>query len=213
MALMAGLDNSGKIQPVKVSTELQMLGVVDWFDYYVHEGRIFHVQYSVADIGVLTTPDDMITLSFTTPAASSGHVHLTFGGFCESGARLRLIEGKTGGGATPTGTVQTYNKTRSSTITSGITDVAGANAGKVSYDATLFTGGTTLLDIYMGVDGIGQSSNGGESHHVWELAAATVYQLSMFDTGNVPAQLYMEWIEFVGSDGTDDQGTSLISGS
>jgi hypothetical protein len=121
---------------------------------------------------------------------------------CSSGARLTLYEGKTGGGATPTGTLQTYNSNRNSTSLSTITDVAGANVTKVSYDATVFTGGTTLFDIYMGADGVGQTSVGGghSSGQEYILKQNTAYQIALVETDTVPATITLSWYEHTDKD-------------
>ena len=115
----------------------------------LHNGDSYIASYSVADIGALTTPDDLMTLSFTTPnSAKYFHVEITAGG--TSGALLSLIEGKTGGGATPTGTIQTYNRNRGSVDTSPITDVAGA----------------TITDDSVGVDAFGHKKLAGAAKYV-----------------------------------------------
>lgn len=172
------------------------LKVVDYAHHEIHEGSHFFLLYSVADIGALTTPNDMMTLSWTTPDTEK-LLHWIFEAVCTGGARVRLIEGKTGGGATPTGTLQSYNNKRDSDKVSTILDVAGANAGKVSYDATLFTGGVSLLDEYLTGTGIGGSSPGAATRSDSEkiLKRNTAYQLSIEELGNVPATLKMLWYE------------------
>jgi hypothetical protein len=171
---------------------------IDYAHHEVHEGNHYNLSYSVASVGGQTTPDDMMTLSFKTPPGDK-KLHMVVAGICSSGARFRFIEGKTGGGATPTGTITANNTDRGSSNTSIITDVAGANAGKVSYDATLFTGGTTLVDEYIGADGAGLSFIGGESRgdEEWILAADTEYQLSIYETDTVPGTLQLSWYEHI----------------
>lgn len=178
-----------------------LTGVQNFIDYAhheVHDGRHFYVTYSVPDIGAMTTPNDMITISWTTPNTER-LMHLIWSAICADGARVRLIRGKTGGGATPTGTLQTYNSNESSSNTSGILDVAGDNASKVSYDATLFTGGVTLLDEYLGGSSVGSNLGVGTSRGDSELICArnTEYQLSIFLAAAKVATIKMDWYEHI----------------
>lgn len=161
----------------------------------VHKGNHYSLTYSIADMGAATMPDDSITLSFITPA--SPILHMTIVAIGGSGARMQLIRGKTGGGASPTGVLQSYNNNENSTNVSTILDVAGANASKVSYDATIFTGGVTLIDRYIGADGIGLAFAGGDHRGDQErvLKVSTAYQLVLTDTNNVPGTLQLSWYE------------------
>ncbi len=161
----------------------------------IHNGNAFYVDYSVADIGAMTSPNDMITISFTTPSGLKW-LHMRWEAVCSAGARVRLIEGKTGGGENPTGTLQTYNHNRSKENVSKILDVAGANASKVSYDATLFTGGETLSDVYIGAGNI-RRNVGGDTGADMILKADTLYQLSVYETSAVPALLGLTWVESI----------------
>ena len=166
----------------------------------VHEGYHYHISYGVADMGAMTTPNDMITLSFTTPTTASGlFVHMIFAFKSSSGALAKIIEGQTGGGATPTGTLQTYNNNRVSTNTSKITDVAGANESKMSYDATEFTGGTTIHSEYIGAAGFLSISGGTDrGSNEWILSPETLYQATLFTTANVPGTISLTWYEYDG---------------
>ncbi len=127
--------------------------IIDWSAAMVNQGRHFFLTYSVADVGAASTPTDMMTLSWKTPNTTVWE-HFAFMAIGTAGAQIRLIEGKTGGGASPTGVLQTYNNNRNSSDASTILDVAGGNASKVSNDATLFTGGLSLLDEYITALGI-----------------------------------------------------------
>lgn len=177
------------------------LMTVDYSHHEIHAGSHFFVEYSVADIGAMTTPDDMITLSWKTPNTLVG-LHMLFSASCEGGSRVRLIKGKTGGGASPTGTLQTYNNNGFSAAVSKITDVAGLNAGKVSYDATLFTGGESLIDEFLTGTGFGNFTAGSDTSRDNELILApnTEYQLSILEAGNVPATLRLSWYEHIAKD-------------
>jgi hypothetical protein len=183
---------------MKTDVDTGAQAIIDYSHHEVHSGRHFSLVYSVPDIGAMTTPNDTITLSWTTPNAER-QMHMIFEMICTGGSRVRFIEGKTGGGSTPTGTLQAYNNNRGSSNASGILDVAGANASKVSYDATLFTGGTSLIDEYLTGTGQGQTfpSSGSRGDNEWLLAKNTLYQLSILETGNVPATIKMSWYEHI----------------
>lgn len=136
--------------------------MISYEHHEVHEGGHYHLAYSVANIGAATSPDDMMTLSFTTPNTTK-LLHMIFVATSASGGVFKFIEGKTSGGATPTGTIQSYNSNRASSNTSGILDVAGANATKVSYDATAFVGGIELVSEVIGAKGQGNTFSGGST--------------------------------------------------
>lgn len=182
--------------PIGIDVITRALIIIDYSHHEVHAGNHYHATYSVADIGAQSSPDDMITLSWTTPDTTEW-LHLIFAAICSSGARVRLIEGKTGGGLSPTGLIQSYNSNRNSSNNSVILDVAGANQSQVSFDATLFTGGIVLVDEHIGADGQGNSFIGGESRGDQEfiLKQDTPYQLSIFEVDNVPGTLQMSWYE------------------
>ena len=132
-----------------VDSSTRSLVTVNYEDNKIHEGDDFFLTYSVASLGAMTLPDDMITLTFTTPDTTKwGHFKFKIVG--TAGWRIRLIEAPTGGGATPTGSLSILNSNRNSSVTSGFLDVAGTPVvNKISYDATLATGGITLLDEYL----------------------------------------------------------------
>lgn len=168
--------------------------VIDNAHQHVHAGKHFFATYSVADIGAATTPNDTMTLSFVT---DDEKVHFVWAALCSSGARVRFIRGKTGGGIDPTGTIPIFNSDENSSYTSSIKEVSDTTADVISYDATLFTGGTTLIDQYIGVNGLGNSFSGGTSRGDEEiiLKKNTAYQLSIFETDNVPCTLQLSWYE------------------
>lgn len=170
--------------------------VMDYAHHEAHEGDHFFVTYSVADLGAATTPDDMMTLSFTTPNTTK-LLHFLFTANSASGGLFKLIESKTGGGATPTGLIQAYNSYRDSTNTSTILDVTGDSASQINYDATAFTGGTELVSNYIGAKGVGTAFSGGESRGDQEiiLKANTQYQVSIYNTAAVPGTIQLSWYE------------------
>lgn len=205
MLIQGTVKQGGKAVGARVDAMSHGLLVMQLEHGMVHAQKHFTLIYSVADIGAMTTPDDMITLSFTTPtlAQNPNLIHILFGGYGSSSARIRFIEGKTGGGASPTGSFTPVNSDRSATVAASIYDLAGTPVvNKVSYDATLFTGGTTLSDIYVGSDGVGFAFVPGSAVRENELILkrGTSYQLSLFDTSAVPAVLVMNWYETIAED-------------
>jgi len=184
-------------KPISKDSATDAMMFVDYAHHEIHNGSHFFVQYSVASLGAMGSPDDMITLSWTTPNTTKWG-HLLYSANGSAGWRLRLIEGKTGGGASPTGSITILNSNRNSTATSTAKDLAGTPvANKVSYDATLFTGGTTIWDQYLEGSGGPQSGGVGGGNQRLEvvLKQNTTYQLSLFGTDANPASMTMEWYE------------------
>jgi hypothetical protein len=179
MAYNASLDENRRLRMDDYSDALIVQGEGH---HHLHEGEHFMLYYSVADLGAMTTPNDTITLSFKTPAASSGLFHTRFTASGPSGARVRFISGKTGGGTSPTGTLTPFNNNQALGTASTILAVDGTTANKVSYDATVFTGGTTLIDEYLtgAARAAGSEMDRGDTEII--LAASTFYQLSIFGT-------------------------------
>jgi len=163
----------------------------------LHAGSSFTLNWVVADLGAATTPTDMMTLSWKTPNTTT-LIHMNFAVKCADGALLKFFEGKSGGGASPTGVIQSYNRNRGNSTASTILDVAGANASKVSYDATEFTGGVTLVDTVVDASGYATAfvEGVGRAENEFVLAANTLYQISLYETGNVPGRINMSWTEY-----------------
>lgn len=165
----------------------------DYAHHEIEKGKAFYVMYSVASLGAMTTPDDMITLDFTTPDTTKWG-HFTFAVKGSAGWRVRLIEAPTGGAATPTGQFSILNHNRNSAIASTFTD--GSTADQVNYDSTLATGGTTLWDEYM--EGSGGPQSGGTGSGARDeivLKQNTKYQASIYGTDASAATLYINWYE------------------
>jgi hypothetical protein len=172
------------------------LVTVDFPHHEIHEGHAFSLVYSVASLGAMTTPDDTITLTFTTPNTTT-HIHMTFSAYGTAGWLLSFIEAPSGGKENPTGSFTILNKDRNSAITSMLKDIAGTPVvNKVSYDATLATGGTTLWSEYLGGTSrpfAGGSPAGGRDEFI--LKINTTYQLALYGTDANPAILQMSWYE------------------
>jgi len=193
---MIGRAAASKNREVKVDLTTHTLQTIDYSHHEIHGGSSFFVTYSIASLGAMTTPTDMMTLTFTTPDTTKWS-HFQFDAQGSAGWRLRFIEGSTGGGATPTGSFTILNKNRNSSTTSTIFDIAGTPVvNKVSYDATLLTGGLTLWDEYLGGSGgpHGGSSGSGTRDELI-LKQNETYQLSLYGTDTDPAILHMHWYE------------------
>lgn len=160
---------------------------------HVHEASRFYVVYSVADLGAMGSPDDMITLDFTTPNTTKWG-HFIFRGKGTPGSLLRLIEAPSGGAASPTGQLPIINRHRNSSNVSVFTD--GSTANQVNYDATLATGGSTIWNEYLEGTGGPQSGGavGGDRDELI-LKQNTKYQLSLFGSNSDPATLLIGWYE------------------
>lgn len=182
----------------KVDPYTESLITVDYAHHEIHDGMHFYVQYSVLDLGAMTTPNDTITLTFTTPNTTRWG-NFTFFAKGSAGWRVRLIEAPTGGATGPTEQLTIKNKNRNSANTSTMTAPVGGSANTVDYDSTLATGGTTLWDEYLEGSGgpqAGGTSDGSDRNEL-VLKQNTKYQLSIFGTDANPAVLYMAWYEHI----------------
>jgi len=146
----------------------------------IHEGKFYSVHYNVADLGAMTTPDDAIQLTWTTPVGPA-RMNLTIHAQCGAAALYKFTEAWTGAGITATGTIVGYNRNRAfpnSSIT-------------FSYDATLVTGGTVLQQEYIttGKFDAGESRDSQE----WILKPNTPYAVSLFLGAAEIATLSLDW--------------------
>lgn len=182
---------------IKVDASTSSLQIIEYEHHEIHAGEHYFVVYSVADLGAATTPNDMMTLSWTTPNTTKW-LHYSFEAHGAAGWRIRLIENSTTGGTTgATGRLACLNNNRNSANTSGmISDGDSGVAGYVGYDASLALGGTTLIDGYI-EGGAGPFASGDQKGVRQEiiLKQNTNYQLSMYGTDNSAGTLYMEWYE------------------
>lgn len=173
---------------VQIDNSTRANVTIDWTFNHTNDGNYYDLSYLVADIGAATTPADIMSLSFTTPAATVGTIFMIFSANAAAAARWRVIEGKTGGGGTGTGDLSILNFNRGSSNQSGLISHAGTPAtGKVTYDNDLFTGGTSLVDLTLG-----------EVRTAYiVLAASTLYQSSIYLTANTSGSLRLSWLEMV----------------
>lgn len=165
----------------------------------IHEGNGFFVSYSVPSLGAMTSPDDMVTLTFTTPDTVRWP-HFRFYGQGTGGWRVRMIEAPTGGGATQTEQLEVFNNDRNCSIVSTVIAL-DSTPGEVSYDATLATGGKTLLDEYIpGGGGPFSSVSLSGTREEIILKQNTKYQVSVYGTDADPATLKLTWYEHENED-------------
>lgn len=182
-------------EALNIDGNTNALRVISHPHHEIHGGSAYFVVYSVPSLGVMATPDDMITLTWTTPnTAKWGHFQFACKG--TSGWRVRLIEAPTGGAENQTGQLPIYNNERNSGNTSGFIAL-DSTSGEVSYDATLATGGNTLIDQYIeGSTGFFSSSSGdAASREEIILKQNTKYQVSLYGTDGDPATIKMAWYE------------------
>jgi len=191
--IRGGISGSDDTRGIRADTSTWALETIAVDHYEVHSGSRFYVVYSVASLGAMTTPDDMITLDWTTPNSTVWD-HFTFSGHGTAGWRLRLIEAPSGGAASPTGTLSILNYNRNSTKTASTTN--GTTAALVNYDSTLATGGITLWDKYLeGSSGPMSSGTSSGSRNEFVLKQNTKYQLSLYGADTDPATIMIDWYE------------------
>ena len=195
IGLTKGLTSDTTEAAIRVDQSTHAQKAIDYAHSEIHSGNNYILQYSVTSLGAMTSPDDTITLTFTTPNTTKW-MHLLLSAKGTAGWRVRFIEAPTGGAASATGTLTVLNSNRNSSNTPGLLDLASA-VGKVSYDATLATGGTTVVDEYIPGAVTNQSTGvggaGGRSEII--LKQNTKYQLSIYGTDSDPATLKLDFYE------------------
>jgi len=170
------------------------LVTIGYVHHETHAGNRYFCLYSVASLGAMATPDDTITLTWTTPNTTEWE-HFTFMAKGTAGWRIRLIEAPSGGAANQTGEFTMRNRNRNSANTASCIAL-DAGVGDVSYDATLATGGITLWDEYL--EGTGGPQSGGSGSGAREeivLKQNTKYQLSLYGTDTDPATIGIDFYE------------------
>ena len=179
-----------------IDKSTQTLMKIDYTHHEIHEGNHYTLMYGVSDIGALTTPNDMMTLTFSTPDTRKwSHMVMLF--LCVGQTLCQIREGGSTG-ASPTGAITAYNNNRNSSNTSGLLDI-GATAGRMSYDATADSGGSLIVNEYIPGATTNQGKAGANaessSRFEWVLKQNTRYQISMTQTANVGASIVLHWYE------------------
>jgi len=148
----------------------------------LHGGKMWHVEDNTADLGAET--GDLITIQFTTPAASVGLVHAIFEGFCGAAYTFDLREAQSGGGGSGSA-LTAYNHRRDSTNSHGMSFLK---------DSAVGTGGTVLFTKYFGA-GVGSGTHGGiqRDNNEWVLKAATLYQVRVYSANANAAYVSMDF--------------------
>ncbi len=176
--------NGTKHREITIDEATRAVNFIDYAHHEVHGGSSYHVTYSVASLGAMTSPDDTIQLHFTTPNTTKW-LHMIVHARSGGESNYVITEAPTGGMTSPTGTLTAYNKNRNSSKTSGIT---------VSYDGALATGGAEIHNEYIGQ---GNKASAGESRGTQEfvLKQNTAYAIKMTDTTAITATLILDWYE------------------
>jgi len=183
------------LRPLRLDAATHDIITIDHSHHEVHEGEHFFCVYSVASVGALTSPDDLMTLTFVTPNTDKV-LHMIGTGTSSNAAVFSIIEGGSGGGSSPTGELSVYNSNRNSNTVSTILASAGGNAAKISYDATAVTGGVTLKSVFLGTAGVLTASAGSaRSEEEIILKKNTQYQMSIGTTATVPGSILLSWYE------------------
>jgi hypothetical protein len=193
--LIVGRDEEGIDRIPRIDGATSSFSTVSLSHEKIHNGKHYTITYAVADLGAATTPNDMMTLAFTTPNTTAW-LHMLITATSAAGTRFRFIRGKTGGGGTGTGIIDAQNNNHNSSNTSSIINQAGTPAaGSVTYDSTLFTGGVSVIDVFIGTTGQGNAVIGGEARGDNEniLKQDTEYQVSLFNTANVAGSISLSW--------------------
>lgn len=188
------VDDGGRAEQVNLDRSTKAITTVDYPHHEIHSGSHYTITYGVADLGAMTTPNDAITLTFTT-ADTESHPHMVLLFNSVGGALCRFREGGSGG-ASPTGAITCKNNNRNSSKTSGLLDISSV-AGQVSYDAGLDTGGILLVDEYVAGATSNQNKAGGGAdggaRYEWVLKRNTRYQISLFSTASAAASIVLHW--------------------
>jgi len=184
------------IANANIDKTTKALETIDYAHHEIHGGNHYTAMISTSNIGNLSSPDDALTLTFTTPNTTKWpHMIFIFNGV--GGALCRVREGGSGGGLEE-GVVTCFNNDRNSSNTSGLLDL-GLTAGRISYNAGLDTGGSLIVDEYISGATTNQNRAGGGAESggrfEWKLKQNTRYQISMFSTASVAAAIVLHWYE------------------
>ena len=198
---IAGIVGGDKAVGIPLDPSSHSLQVIDYAHHEIHSGSHYTLTHGVADLGAATSPNDAITLTFTTPNTLKWpHLVILFNSV--GGALCRLREGGSGG-ASPTGAITCKNNNRNSSNTSGLLDISSV-AGQISYDAGLDTGGTLLVDEYISGATTNQNKGGSGAESgarfEWILKQNTRYQISIFSAATAAASIVLHWYEHTDKD-------------
>jgi len=185
----------------QVDTTTQAAVTINYPHKEIHNGDAFFVMYSVLDLGAMTGPDNTISFTFTTPNTTRWG-HFQFLAHASADSRVRLIEAPSGG-ASPASPVENkvcLNNNRNSATAATLIALDGT-VGSVTYDATLATGGTSLIDEYIegATQGAFSSASRTGTRDEIILKKNTKYQFSVVGDNTDPATIIMKWYEHTNS--------------
>jgi len=148
-------------------------------------GYRFTTHYSTANLGGMTSPDDMIQLHYTTPAESNiGLIHMEMVIMAAEGAIFKLTEAPTGGLENPTGTLLQPSLNRA------LAAEPEPPVVNLYYNASAATGGTVLKETHIGQPsghpGVYSSAKLNEE---WILRPETTYALSLYSIETIAASI------------------------
>jgi len=176
------IDDKGKARQVGTDTTTDAASIVDYAHHEIHGGSSYTCQDTTANLGGET--GDHLQLLFTT-ADVAKRAHLFYHAYGAGACYITLREAPTGGGAG--GSAATIlNRRRDSAKTSSA-------IASVTKDATASTGGTLLIEHYVGAG----AKDGGEVRgtNEWVLAPNTTYALRIYDTSAIAAWIDLSWYE------------------
>ncbi len=156
---------------------------IDRAQLAINSGTSFRSSYSVASLGAMAAPDDMIQLHFTTPSLAQlggGYSYGVVEIVTAAGALFKLTEAPTGGMTSPDGTIESFNRNRNLQATQPSPLI-------IYYDGTAATGGSELISEYIGESIYGTTTRREE----WMLLPETVYAVSLFNTSAVAATIIL----------------------
>jgi hypothetical protein len=189
---LVGDNESTDQRKCQMDSLTHVLATMDYAHKETHGGSRFFRNYSVASLGAMGSPDDMLTLTWTTPDTTKWE-HFTFYVIGTGGWLIKLIEGSTGGGASATGVLAMLNHNRNSVTAATCIDLA-SGAGNVSYDATQLTGGLTLWEEYIPGGNKLAGAIGADRDEII-LKQNTKYQLSCYGTDTDVCTMHIDWYE------------------
>jgi hypothetical protein len=168
------------------------LNVIDYAHHEIHAGSSFFAGYSVGNLGSMTSPNDMIQLSFATPDTLK-YLHMMFLAKSGGSALFTVTEAPTGGLINPTGVIEALNCNRNSSNISTILSSIGGTPSQISYDGDVATGGKVLWFEYVGQGNSTAGYTGGRFEII--LKRNTVYAVSLYDTTSITGTIFLEWYE------------------
>ena len=156
----------------------------------IHEGDSFVVDY------IDTEMEDTayIGVGFTTPAASSGLIHILVAFASKTSAHIDMIESPSLGQGT---SITAFNRRRDSTNVTSVTNLKSYNSA--DGDTIIVGGGVVVHDFYVWADKKA-TGQGGRAVDEFVLAPLTEYAFKLTaDAGSNAGQIILNFYEHVDS--------------